>query len=166
MGREAARRTGASENEAECQRAEERGDGPAGFPHSARFPQRTWLIPVLIGGEFQRTCSTGASAEAKWEKGPAASDTSDGGPSAAGPDAQCAGCTLSECQHAGRLSARPLRKWLRDFCFFSPEPMEIKRSQQHVAPHECCVSKRFPYKNVERKETPETLSRGLKVSPA
>lgn len=33
------------------------------FPTLCRFPQRTWLIPVLIGGEFQRTCSPGMSVE-------------------------------------------------------------------------------------------------------
>lgn len=33
------------------------------FPTLGRFPQWTRLIPVLIGGEFQRTCSPGMSVE-------------------------------------------------------------------------------------------------------
>lgn len=46
-------RTRASENEArEGERERERS-----FPTLGRFPQWTRLIPVLIGGEFQRTCS-------------------------------------------------------------------------------------------------------------
>lgn len=39
------------------------------FPTVGWFPQRTWLIPVLIGGEFQRTCSPGMSVERRERKG-------------------------------------------------------------------------------------------------
>lgn len=48
------------------------------FPTLGRFPQWTRLIPVLIGGEFQRTCSPGMSVERR-ERGESsgASDTSD-----------------------------------------------------------------------------------------
>lgn len=48
------------------------------FPTLGRFPQWTRLIPVLIGGEFQRTCSPGMSVE--WREraeSSGASDTSD-----------------------------------------------------------------------------------------
>lgn len=38
------------------------------FPTLGRFPQQTWLIPVLIGGEFQRTCSPGMSVERRERK--------------------------------------------------------------------------------------------------
>lgn len=88
---------------------EGRTEGPTlCFPTLGWFPQRTQLIPVLIGGEFQRTCSPALSVERRESRGSGAHDTSDE-PRRLSRCTVCE-CTLSEYKHAPELSARPRRK--------------------------------------------------------
>jgi len=84
-------------SEAECQ--EGRREGRSSVPTLCWFPQRPGLIPVLIGGEFQCTCSPGMSVE-RGERGSGACDPSDG-------PQQCASAlcwninTPPGCRHVG-----------------------------------------------------------------
>lgn len=88
---------------------EGRTEGPTlCFPTLGWFPQRTRLIPVLIGGEFQRTCSPALSVERRESRGSGAHDTSDE-PRRLGWCTVCE-CTSAEYKHAAGLSARPRRK--------------------------------------------------------
>lgn len=78
------------------------------FPTLRRFPQQTWLIPVLIGGEFQRTCSPGMSVERRERKARVLLTHQTGHSGWA--DAQCVSALCwninmpPECQHVWRIN--------------------------------------------------------------
>ncbi len=78
------------------------------FPTLGWFPQWTWLIPVLIGGEFQRTCSPGMSVERRERKARELLTHQTGHSGWA--DAQCVSALCwsinmpPDCQHIGRIN--------------------------------------------------------------